>query len=141
MVRRIEKSDKEKVLAISSQIWEGGDYIEYVFDDWVEEKQNIFAGYFKDDQLIGFGRMCYLDEKNIWLEALRKDSQINERGVGYKIVEFYFNILKNRKIESIRFSTYFANLPSIKLNENLGFKSWEQDNDFLLYEMPNPKSL
>ncbi len=121
MIREIKLSDKKEVLKISSQIWEGDDYVSNVFDKWAIGKKGFFTGYWEDEKLIGFGRMRFLTPTDIWLEALRKDPQTDVKGVGYKIAKYYINQLKGKRIESIRFSTYFGNIASIKLNEKLGF--------------------
>ena len=122
MIREIKLSDKKKVLRISSKIWEGDDYVNYVFDEWIKGDDGLFTGYWEDEKLIGFGRMRFLTPTTIWLEALRKDPQTKVSGVGYKIAQYYMKQLKGKRIESIRFSTYFGNIASIKLNEKLGFK-------------------
>ncbi len=122
MIREIKLSDKKEVLRISSQIWEGDDYVNDVFDEWVKSDKGIFAGYWESNKLIGFGRMRFLTANDVWLEALRKDPQTKIKGVGNKIAHYYIDSLKGVKIDSIRFSTYFGNIASIKLNENLGFK-------------------
>ena len=121
MIRDIKLSDKKDVLRISSQIWEGDDYVSGVFDEWITYEDGIFTGYWEDEILIGFGRMRFLTPANIWLEALRKDPQTDVKGVGQKIAKYYMEQLKGKRIESVRFSTYFGNIASIKLNEKLGF--------------------
>ena len=122
MIRDIKLSDKKDVLRISSQIWEGDDYVSSVFDKWVRTDDGLFTGYWEDQKLIGFGRMRFLTPTDIWLEALRKDPQTDVKGVGYKISQYYMEQLKSRRIDSVRFSTYYANTISIKLNEKLGFE-------------------
>ncbi len=121
MIRDIKLSDKKDVLRISSQIWEGNDYVSGVFDEWVKDEDGLFTGYWENEILIGFGRMRFLTPANIWLEALRKDPQTDVKGVGQKIAKYYMEHLKGKRIESVRFSTYFGNIASIKLNEKLGF--------------------
>ena len=121
MIREIKLSDKKEVLQISSQIWEGDDYVSNVFDEWIKGEDGLFTGYWEKEKLIGFGRMRFLTHANIWLEALRKDPQTDIKGVGYKIAKYYMEQLKGKRIESVRFSTYFGNIASIKLNEKLGF--------------------
>jgi len=122
MIREIKLSDKKEVLQISSQIWEGDDYVGNVFDEWVKADNGLFTGYWEDEKLIGFGRMRFLTATDVWLEALRKDPQLKIKGVGYKIAQYYMEQLKGRRIDSVRFSTYYNNTASIKLNEKLGFK-------------------
>ncbi len=121
MIREIKHSDKTEVLQISSQIWEGDDYVNNVFDKWVTGDDGLFTGYWVNEKLIGFGRMRFLTPANIWLEALRKDPQTDIKGVGYKVAKYYMKQINGKRIESIRFSTYFGNIASIKLNEKLVF--------------------
>ena len=98
MIREIKLSDKKEVLRISSQIWEGDDYVNNVFDEWVTGDDGLFTGYWENEKLIGFGRMRFLTPTDIWLEALRKDPQTNLRGVGNKIAKYYMEQLKGKKI-------------------------------------------
>lgn len=121
MIREIRPSDKPRVLEISSQIWEGDDYIPLVFDQWVQD-EGVFAGLWENDILVGFGKLTYLTPTDVWLEGLRKDEKIGANHVGEKLSKFYLDYLKGKKIDSVRFSTYFGNAASINLNEKLGFQ-------------------
>lgn len=122
MIREITPQDKERVLAISRNIWDGEDYIADVFDDWVKDARGLFCGLWENGKLVGFGKLTYLSEYDIWLEGLRKDESCGVKGVGEKLSRQYINYLKGKKIRSVRFSTYFGNIASITLNEKLGFK-------------------
>lgn len=121
MIRRIAAEDKKDVLHISENIWEGDDYISQIFDEWARDKKNLFIGYWRNGHLIGFARLRYLTSKDIWLEALRKDTKTKFKGIGKHLTIYFFNYLRGKKIDSVRFSTYFGNIASIKLNEQLGF--------------------
>ena len=121
-IRTIRIQDKDRVLEISSQIWEGDDYLSYVFNDWIKEEDGSFAGLWCDDNLVAFGKMTVLSPGEIWLEGLRKDQNINIHGVGRILTIFMLDQLQNRNLKSIRFSTYFGNTESITINEKLGFE-------------------
>ncbi|MFC1898595.1 GNAT family N-acetyltransferase [Candidatus Cloacimonadota bacterium] len=121
MIREIRPADKHRVLEISSQIWEGQDYLPLVFEEWIKD-DGVFAGLWENEILVGFGKLTWLTPHDIWLEGLRKDEKTGAKKVGEKLSGYYFNYLKGKKINSIRFSTYFGNTASIKLNEKLGFK-------------------
>ncbi|MCD4797080.1 MAG: GNAT family N-acetyltransferase [Candidatus Cloacimonetes bacterium] len=122
MIRKIKAEDKTDVLKISSKIWEGDDYIPQIFDEWVKDPHSIFAGLWVDKKLIGFGKLTFLSPTDIWLEGLRKDPQTKIKGVGKQLTAYYFDFLKGKNISSIRFSTYFDNIASIRFNEKTGFK-------------------
>lgn len=121
MIREIRETDKQRVLEICSQIWEGDDYIPLVFDDWLKD-DGVFAGLWENDILVGFGKLTWLSPTDVWLEGLRKDEKTAAKNVGEKLSAYYFDYLKGKKVTSLRFSTYFGNLASIKLNEKLGFQ-------------------
>jgi GNAT superfamily N-acetyltransferase len=122
MIKKITEKDRSCVIEIASKIWEGDDYISFVFDEWVNDTDGNFAGLWENGKLVGFGRLKFLTPTDIWLEGLRKDPDSNSKGVGEKLSQYYYNYLQGKKITSIRFSTYFDNIASIKLNEKLGFK-------------------
>ena len=121
-LKPITKRDKAKVLEISSQIWGGDDYIHLVFDDWISDKIGEFTGVWENEFLIGFGKLTFITATDVWLEGLRKNPQTNVKGVGEALTKYFLQKLKrNKNISSIRFSTYFGNIPSIRINEKLGF--------------------
>ncbi len=123
IIKKITKADKKRVLEISSKIWEGDDYLPDVFDEWINDRSGLFTGLWQDNILIAFGRMKYITPTDAWLEGLRKDQDLKIKGVGEKLARYFLNDLSKRKnLSSIRFSTYFDNDPSIKLNEKLGFE-------------------
>lgn len=122
MIRKITEKDRSCVIEIASKIWEGDDYISFVFDEWVNDLDGNFSGLWENDKLVGFGRLKFLTSTDIWLEGLRKDPDSDAKGVGEKLSRYYYNYLQGKKITSIRFSTYFDNIASIKLNEKSGFK-------------------
>jgi len=122
-IKKITKADRKRVLEISAKIWEGDDYLPEVFDEWVIDKKSLFVGLWQNDILVAFGRMKYLTPTDVWLEGLRKDQDLKIKGVGEKLARYCLQELSKKKnLSSIRFSTYFDNVPSIKLNEKFGFE-------------------
>lgn len=123
MIRAIEEKDKEAVLRISKKIWEGEDYVPQVFDEWVQDKKGLFAGYFIEEKLVGFGKITFLTDHDVWLEGLRKDQDCKVKGVGKRLSRYCFDYLKTiPDLHSIRFSTYVYNYESIAINTKMGFQ-------------------
>ncbi|MBN2828728.1 MAG: L-seryl-tRNA(Sec) selenium transferase, partial [Candidatus Cloacimonetes bacterium] len=122
MIRKLTLNDKNEILRITKDIWEGEDYIPFLIDRWLEDEAAVLAGYFEQETLIGFGRMSFITPGNIWMEGLRKDPAYEGKGITNKLAEFFFaELLKIPKIDSVRFITYYDNVQSIKANEHLGF--------------------
>lgn len=121
--RRALPSDKAQVSALCAKIWEGDDYLPRCYDEWVADQAGELALCFAEDRLAGISKLTWLAPGEAWLEGLRKDPDLNVKGVGAALCRRYLTRLAGEPgLRSIRFSTYFANHASIKLNEALGFR-------------------
>ncbi len=120
-IRRIEAQDKEQIIGISSQIWEGGDHVPRLFDQWVQDRKGEFAAVWFENKIIGFGKLTYLNDNDVWLEGLRGDPQTSQRGIGKALINYFLEKLKVKRPRSVRFSTYFGNHQSRSLSEKAGF--------------------
>lgn len=135
-VRRMTPADKPAMMEIASRIWEGSDYLPAVFDEWVADREGEFAAVHLDGRIVGCGKLTFLTPTDAWLEGLRKDPRVPEKGLGAEVARYFLSRLALRRdLTSIRFSTYVRNLSSITVNERLGFrrrtilslKAWEGD--------------
>ena len=121
--RRARPSDKEQVSALCAKIWDGDDYLPRCFDEWVADAEGELGLCFFGDALAGVSKLTWLAPGEAWLEGLRKDPDLNVKGVGAALCRRYLaRLAREPELRSIRFSTYFQNHASIKLNEALGFQ-------------------
>ena len=120
--RRVREADKERVFDISSQIWEGDDYIPYVFDTWVKDTEGEFTAAFLEEKLIGFARYKIMKDGSAWLEGIRADSACRGMGFGNEMTKYYIEKAKTDGVQTLRLSTYFENNKSIHILEKNGFK-------------------
>lgn len=120
-VRRVEAKDKEAILRISSKIWGGHDYIRFVLDDWVGDKDGYFACAEVDGKVAGFGRYSRITSEYAWLEGLRTDPALQGRGVGKCLTEFFINLGLKESARVLALSTYIDNRASIHIIEKYGF--------------------
>ena len=122
-LRRMTAADKPAVLAIASRTWGGTDYLPAVFDDWVRDEMGEFTAVLAGDQVVGCAKLTFLTPTDAWLEGLRKDPRLDDRGLGRVVVEHLLDVLSARDdLTSVRFSTYVKNLPSRITNERAGFR-------------------
>ncbi len=123
IIKPITPEDKLRVLEIASKIWDGDDYIPEIIDEWINDRKSEFVGLWQEEILVAYGKMSFLTPYDVWLEGLRKDFDLPIKGVGEILTKYFLNRMRLKKnIKSIRFSTYFDNKPSIRLNEKLGFR-------------------
>lgn len=121
--RRAQPSDKDQVSALCAKIWDGDDYLPRCFDEWVADAEGELGLCFFGEALAGISKLTWLAPGEAWLEGLRKDPDLNVKGVGAALCRRYLRRLaREPELRSIRFSTYFQNHASIRLNEALGFQ-------------------
>ena len=120
--RDITLNDEKDVLEICKGIWDGDDYIPYVWKKFVEDENYYFKGLEVDGKIVGFSDMIMFNRDSAWFEGLRVSS--SERGKGYgKFIST--NMMKyslTKGIKRFYFSTYYQNKESIKLHEKMNFQ-------------------
>ncbi|HYE83692.1 MAG TPA: GNAT family N-acetyltransferase [Clostridia bacterium] len=120
--RKVSQADKERVLEISSKIWEGYDYIKYVFDEWVNDTEGEFTLGEKDGIIVGYAKYTRFNDNEAWLEGIRVDEKYANQGFGKAITQYHISRAKAEGIEVIRLSIHIESRESIKIAEGLGFK-------------------
>ncbi len=123
LFRPANEKDRQDVERISGKIWEGDDYMPYVFDTWLADPHGEFTMIEFENRVVGFAKLSFLTPVDAWFEGLRKDPDENVRGVGTALSRHYLRLVKRKKdLRSVRFSTYIGNTASRILNEKLGFE-------------------
>ncbi len=120
ILRPAQPDDRERILAISAQIWEGEDYIPLVLDDWLAEGGLAVAEL--DGQLAGYGKLTILSPGEVWLEGLRVDPALRGRGVAKALAQHQLESALALKPRSVRFATAEANVESLHIARKQGFR-------------------
>lgn len=115
--------EKDYVVEMVKTIWEGDDYLPFVYDRWVRDKRGLFIGGWYQDRLVGLSKLSFYENGYAWLEGLRADPDSPVRGIASAFNHFFLDHLKTRNdIKTIEFITYFANYPSIHSAEKYGYQ-------------------
>jgi GNAT superfamily N-acetyltransferase len=80
--RPVLDQDTEAVLELCSHIWEGEDYIPYVWQDWLVDQRGFLAAVEYGERLAGLCRLVRLSEGQWWLEGMRVHPDLAGRGIG-----------------------------------------------------------
>jgi hypothetical protein len=137
-LRRMRPDDKPRLMEIASRIWDGTDYLPRVFDEWVEDATGEFTAVLLDGRVVGCGKLTFCTDTDAWLEGLRKDPLVKERGLARAVVLHQLELLARvngagparnatdstvrSAVTSVRFSTHVTNVESIAVNEGVGFR-------------------
>ncbi len=121
-VRPLIAEDRSRVLEISSQIWEGDDWVPNAIDSWFGSEEGEAVAAVLDGRLIGFGRRTWILPRHAWFEALRSDPAARGVGAGRAITEHLIDGARRDGAEAIHLSTYIDNEASIHIIESCGFE-------------------
>lgn len=120
MVRPALRADREAVLAISRQIWEGHDYVQHFFDRWIRAG-GLVVGETRG-RVIGFGKITDLAPGELWLEGLRVDPRVGGRGLGRELSRRILYAALDRRPCSLRLATADVNHASLAIIRNTAFR-------------------
>src|SRR3989440_12799110 len=80
-IRPARPEDREAVLAFCEQTWEWGDYIEYVWDEWLHDSKGILFVATIDGKFVAGSHLQMLNETDAWLEWMRVDPAYLQHGL------------------------------------------------------------
>src|SRR5688500_5329896 len=82
-VRDIRESDRAEVLAMTANTWSFGDYIKWVFDDWLADGRGRFlaAEHIETGRLAAIDKFTFLSAREAWFEGLRVASEFRGHGL------------------------------------------------------------
>lgn len=121
-IRKATIHDKERVLEICKQIWEGDDYIPNIFDHWVADEAGEFTLIEEDGKISGMGKLTLLEPEIGWLEGLRVAPEARSKGYAREITKYYLQKGEEQGFNQLCLSTYHRNYASIHVIESYGFK-------------------
>lgn len=119
------REDIPAIKDISKDIWEGDDYIPFVIEQWLQEKDCMNYGTFKDEnktELIGFGRVKLYNKEIAWLEGGRIKISYQGQGIGKLQLNYAIEYAKNIGAKVAQYDTGSKNFASISLAKKFGFK-------------------
>ncbi len=112
-IRDALPQDKGPVLAFTAQTWEFGDYIEYVYDDWLHDRTGRFI--VAEDTTTGaiaaIDKLTMLSPAEAWFEGLRVNPDYRGRGLAPWLQHYMIGQARRLGARTIRFLTFIENLP------------------------------
>jgi GNAT superfamily N-acetyltransferase len=121
-VRVARESDRERILAISSQIWDGYDYVPSVLDEWLAgEAGELLVAVF-DGTVAAFSYRTWAAPRHAWLQGIRADTAMRGRGAGRALTEASLERSWRDGARRVGLSTYTDNQASMHIVETFGFR-------------------
>ncbi len=102
--------------------WEVKNHKKYINKD-LKDKNQYWIVLELNGLVIGFGSSYIKDGKGV-VESVYVDKGFRRKGYGIKIVKELLRWIRSKKVRVIESNLFVKNLPSLKLHEKLGFKSY-----------------
>ena len=121
LLRRAIARDRADVLEFTRFIWEGHDYISYVWDDWYMDPHGILAVAEYGGHAVGMGKVSRVSRDQWWLEGLRVDPKYQGLKIGTHIHEYLQDWWQQNAGGTIRLMTSWERVEVHHLCERFGW--------------------
>jgi GNAT superfamily N-acetyltransferase len=119
-LRPMRAADRERLLEISRDVWDGHDYLPRVFEDWLADAGATFQAAELDGVVVGVQRIRPIARGVVWYEGLRVASTHRRRGLARTMVGSAITEAREQGFTEMRLAT--GNSDAVPLFESLGFR-------------------
>lgn len=122
--RDARPQDRDEILSFTANTWDHGDYIHFVYDEWLADKSGRFLiiqdG--KSGPIVGIDKLTMLAPEEAWFEGLRIRREYRGRGLATQVQRFMISEAQRLGARTIRFITRVGNTPIHLAAYRDGFK-------------------
>lgn len=114
--------DTEEVLELCSHIWEGEDYIPYVWQDWLADREGLLAVAECEGRVAGLGKLTRFARGDWFMEGLRVHPERQEQGIARRLNDYVLDYWRRHGEGTVRLATASYNVKVHHLCERNGFR-------------------
>ena len=129
-VRQARAEDREAVLAFCAHTWEWGDYIEDVWERWLNDQSGLLLVALAGDRPVGILHLQMLNATEAWQEGMRVDPTFRRQGIAHQLTLEASAEAIRRGATTIRLLTDSTNAASIHMVEQA---RWQQVGAYSIY--------
>ena len=119
-LRPVRPADRDRVVEMTSDIWDGDDYIADVFDEWVADASAAFQAMEVDGVVVGLQRLRPYAPGLVWYEGLRVATSHQRQGIARAMLDSAIVEAREQGSAEIRLATF--NEIAGHLFESAGFR-------------------
>lgn len=128
--------DTLDVMELTSKIWEGDDYVPYVWDEWLTDYNGLLAVCEYGGSVIGLGKLTLLTAGQWWLEGLRVHPEYEDRGIASHLNDYLLNYWDEKGTGIVRLATVSKREKIKHLSEKSGFHIWGECTNYSAAALP-----
>jgi GNAT superfamily N-acetyltransferase len=122
VLRPARPEDKPRVLEITAQTWNGGDYIPEVWEDWLADPKGELTVAELDGTVTALAKLTWQGQDQWWMEGLRVDPAWRLKGIGQAMNAYHVTLAEKLGGRVIRYATGIRNEGSHRIGERAGFR-------------------
>lgn len=138
VVRPARPSDKKPLLSFIKDVWGGTDYIPYVWDKWLTDRNGKMFVVEVNGAPVGMNRIRFLEDGSAWFEGVRVHPDFRGRGLASMLGENSMKVARERGIWVYRLTSGSHNKPAHRQIARINFKELAR---FSVYEPPKGMKL
>jgi len=119
-IRPVRPTDRDRVAELTKDVWDGHDYINAVFDDWVADAASAFQAVEVDGQVVGLQRLRPYAPGLVWYEGLRVATSHRRQGLARAMLTSAIAETREQGHGEMRLAT--GNPDAVRLFESAGFE-------------------
>jgi ribosomal protein S18 acetylase RimI-like enzyme len=119
--RPAREDDREAVLAFCARTWDDGDYIQYVWEDWLRDASGALLVATLDGRPVGLAHLRMMSADEGWIEGVRVDPEARRRGVARVLISRTLVTAHERGATVARYFTSSDNIAAQQLFNRFGF--------------------
>lgn len=119
-IRPVRPADRDRIVEITRDVWEGRDYIPRVFDHWVSDAGAEFQAAEIEGVVVGIQRLRPYAPGLVWYEGLRVASDLRRQGIARAMLAGGIAESREQGFREMRLATRDA--PAVRLFEAEGFQ-------------------
>ena len=105
-VRPVRPADRDRVVEVTSDIWDGDDYIPDVFDEWVGDASAAFQAAEIDGVVVGLHRIRPYAPGLVWYEGLRVATTHQRQGIARAMLQSAIAEAREQGYAEMRLATF-----------------------------------
>jgi GNAT superfamily N-acetyltransferase len=119
-LRPMRAADRERVMEICRDVWDGHDYIPRVFDEWLADSGAAFQAAEVEGVVVGVQRLRPYAPGLVWYEGLRVATEHRRQGLARAMLASAITEAREQRFREMRLGT--ANPDVVHLFESAGFR-------------------
>jgi GNAT superfamily N-acetyltransferase len=108
-------------MAVAAEIWEGDDYLPYVWDRWFWRDPGLLAVAERGGRVVGMGHLLDMGYGEWWLQGLRVEPASQGQGIGAHLHRYFVDRWLHTGGDVVRLATHKHRLAVQHLCDETGF--------------------